>query len=52
MADIIPETCEAIHKVLARDYKKTPSSAADWKEIAKGFLDMYVCIVFISFTEK
>lgn len=39
LAEIIPETCQAIHKVLAPVYMKTPSSAAEWKEVAKGFLD-------------
>ena len=41
LADIIPETCEAIHTVLGPVYMETPSKASDWKQEAKGFLDYW-----------
>nr|CAI5837492.1 unnamed protein product [Callosobruchus analis] len=34
---IIPETCDAIYKVLLKDYFKFPQSEEEWKNIAKRF---------------
>ncbi|XP_050676455.1 uncharacterized protein LOC126973283 [Leptidea sinapis] len=34
---IIPETCEAIYKVLRKDYFKFPRSEEEWKDVAKVF---------------
>ncbi|CAH1961295.1 unnamed protein product [Acanthoscelides obtectus] len=34
---IIPETCEAIYKVLRHDYFKFPQTEDEWKNIAKHF---------------
>nr|XP_034837881.1 uncharacterized protein LOC117994110 [Maniola hyperantus] len=34
---IIPETCEAIYKVLRKEYFKFPRSEEEWKDVAKVF---------------
>ncbi|CAH1999865.1 unnamed protein product [Acanthoscelides obtectus] len=34
---IIPETCEALYKVLRKGYLKFPTSEEEWKEIAKMY---------------
>ncbi|XP_058627155.1 uncharacterized protein LOC131537599 [Onychostoma macrolepis] len=38
---IVAETCEALHRVLKKDYLKTPRTEEEWLEIAKGFQDKW-----------
>ncbi|XP_077314623.1 uncharacterized protein LOC143934951 [Lithobates pipiens] len=38
---IIPETCEAIIKVLQPQYLKFPTNSQEWKDLAKEFQDMW-----------
>ncbi|CAH2010535.1 unnamed protein product [Acanthoscelides obtectus] len=37
LGKIIPETCEALYKVLRKGYLKFPTSEEEWKEIAKMY---------------
>ena len=43
----IHETTRAIHKVLGKQYLKTPKKTEDWKEVAKGFRQrwQYPCCI-------
>ncbi|CAK1587984.1 unnamed protein product [Parnassius mnemosyne] len=37
LSKIIPETCDAIYKVLQKDYLKFPKSSEKWRNIAQQF---------------
>ncbi|XP_050676762.1 uncharacterized protein LOC126973479 [Leptidea sinapis] len=41
LGKINPEICEALYKVLRRDYLKFPTSEEEWKEIAKMYEDRW-----------
>nr|CAI5839350.1 unnamed protein product [Callosobruchus analis] len=41
LGKIIPETCDAIYRVLQKDYLKFPSSTEKWKEVADMFEDRW-----------
>ena len=41
LADVIPGTCGAIHTVVRPVYMKNPSTAADLRQEAQGFLDYW-----------
>ncbi|XP_039281931.1 protein ANTAGONIST OF LIKE HETEROCHROMATIN PROTEIN 1-like [Nilaparvata lugens] len=37
LSEIIPETCEAIYKVLKKDYLKVPSTKEEWELVQRKF---------------
>ncbi|KAK5648133.1 hypothetical protein RI129_003025 [Pyrocoelia pectoralis] len=37
LSNMIPETCDAIYRVLKQEYLKFPKTTADWKKIALDF---------------
>ncbi|XP_062239062.1 uncharacterized protein LOC133948982 [Platichthys flesus] len=37
ISQIIMETCAALHRVMKKDFLKTPSTAAEWRTVAQDF---------------
>ncbi|CAI6346371.1 unnamed protein product [Macrosiphum euphorbiae] len=44
LCEIIPETCDAIFKVLKKDYLTFPKNKNEWQSISKGFKDQWQVI--------
>lgn len=38
---LVPEVLDAIHKVLSQKYFKSPTSAAEWKNIANEYYEKW-----------
>ncbi|KAK9728862.1 hypothetical protein QE152_g16998 [Popillia japonica] len=43
ISEIIPECCEAIYKLLKRDYMEVPSSEECWNQISEDFKNKWNC---------